>query len=570
MKLRQLLVNHRWFAIVLFASVVTACSEEPSVSSQTASREHPNILLIVADDLGYSDIGPFGGEINTPVLSQLSAEGMRFSTFHVLPTCSPTRAALLSGNDNHVAGMGVMAEFIYPEIAELPGYAGHLAGQVATIPELLRQAGYHTYMVGKWHLGEDDAQSPFARGFEKTFTMMNGGGSHWADMKPLSPTQNMIYRRNGERIDALPEDFYSSKNYTDALIEFIESDHGDGKPFFAYLSYTAPHDPLHAPAEYIAKYRNKYEAGWDALAQQRLESLKRLGLVPDDLDELPPNFMVGSWDSLSPEEQRNHARDMEVYAAMVEYMDMSIGRLFSSLKEKGLYENTLIVFFSDNGANGAHATAYPGNADGAYLGTFDNNIDNRGLSNSFVDMGPGWAKASSAPFRLFKSFTSQGGIKSPLIAKLPGQMTQAGDWNHAFLHVTDIVPTFLEVAGAIYPEQFDGRALRQPIGKSLLPILRGEAESVRAKDGVGYELFEMKAYIRDDWKLLRLPEPFSTGDWQLFDIRKDPGEIHDLSDDFPQIKAEMIAAWQEYARANDVYDHKGRFDALYRKAYGTR
>jgi arylsulfatase len=570
MKLRQLLVNHRWFAIVLFASVVTACSEEPSVSSQTASRESPNILLIVADDLGYSDIGPFGGEINTPVLSQLSAEGMRFSTFHVLPTCSPTRAALLSGNDNHVAGMGVMAEFIYPEIAELPGYAGHLAGQVATIPELLRQAGYHTYMVGKWHLGEDDAQSPFARGFEKTFTMMNGGGSHWADMKPLSPTQNMIYRRNGERIDALPEDFYSSKNYTDALIEFIESDHGDGKPFFAYLSYTAPHDPLHAPAEYIAKYRNKYEAGWDALAQQRLESLKRLGLVPDDLDELPPNFMVGSWDSLSPEEQRNHARDMEVYAAMVEYMDMSIGRLFNSLKEKGLYENTLIVFFSDNGANGAHATAYPGNADGAYLGTFDNNIDNRGLSNSFVDMGPGWAKASSAPFRLFKSFTSQGGIKSPLIAKLPGQMTQAGDWNHAFLHVTDIVPTFLEVAGAIYPEQFDGRALRQPIGKSLLPILRGEAESVRAKDGVGYELFEMKAYIRDDWKLLRLPEPFSTGDWQLFDIRKDPGEIHDLSDDFPQIKAEMIAAWQEYARANDVYDHKGRFDALYRKAYGTR
>jgi arylsulfatase len=570
MKLRQLLVNHRWFAIVLFASVVTACSEEPSVSSQTASRESPNILLIVADDLGYSDIGPFGGEINTPVLSQLSAEGMRFSTFHVLPTCSPTRAALLSGNDNHVAGMGVMAEFIYPEIAELPGYAGHLAGQVATIPELLRQAGYHTYMVGKWHLGEDDAQSPFARGFEKTFTMMNGGGSHWADMKPLSPTQNMIYRRNGERIDALPEDFYSSKNYTDALIEFIESDHGDGKPFFAYLSYTAPHDPLHAPAEYIAKYRNKYEAGWDALAQQRLESLKRLGLVPDDLDELPPNFMVGSWDSLSPEEQRNHARDMEVYAAMVEYMDMSIGRLFSSLKEKGLYENTLIVFFSDNGANGAHATAYPGNADGAYLGTFDNNIDNRGLLNSFVDMGPGWAKASSAPFRLFKSFTSQGGIKSPLIAKLPGQMTQAGDWNHAFLHVTDIVPTFLEVAGAIYPEQLDGRALRQPIGKSLLPILRGEAESVRAKDGVGYELFEMKAYIRDDWKLLRLPEPFSTGDWQLFDIRKDPGEIHDLSDDFPQIKAEMIAAWQEYARANDVYDHKGRFDALYRKAYGTR
>ncbi len=568
MKLHQLL-TYRWLVLVLSATVSAGCSEETSVSSQKVAGARPNILLIVADDLGYSDTGPFGGEISTPVLDRLAEQGMRFSAFHVLPTCSPTRAALLSGNDNHVAGMGVMAEFIYPEVAELPGYVGHLASQVATIPELLRQSGYRTYMAGKWHLGEDDAQSPFARGFERTFTMMNGGGSHWSDMRPLSPTQNMIYRRNGERIDALPEDFYSSKNYTDALIEFIESDVDDGKPFFAYLSYTAPHDPLHAPAEYIAKYKDKYDAGWDALAQQRLKSLKRLGLVPEDISELPSNFMVRSWDALSAEEQRNYARDMEVYAAMVEYMDMSIGRLFDYLKDKGLYENTLIVFFSDNGANGAHATAYPGNADGAYLGSFDNGLGNRGLSNSFIDMGPGWAQASTAPFRLFKSFTSQGGIKSPLIAKLPGQMTKAGNWNHAFLHVTDIMPTVLEVARMSYPDEFDGRRVRQPIGKSFLPILRGEAASVRDNDGVGYELFEMKAYIRGDWKLLRLPEPFSTGAWQLFDISKDPGEIHDLSDEFPEVKADMIAAWQEYARTNDVFDHKGRFDALYRKAYGT-
>jgi arylsulfatase len=549
--------------------VLGACSEEASVSSQKVAGERPNILLIVADDLGFSDIAPFGGEISTPVLGQLAEEGLRFSAFHVLPTCSPTRAALLSGNDNHVAGMGVMREFIYPEIADLPGYAGHLADQVATIPELLRQSGYHTYMAGKWHLGEDDAQSPFVRGFERTFSMMNGGGSHWADMKPLSPTQNMIYRRNGERIKTLPDNFYSSKNYTDSLIEFIDSDLEDGKPFFAYLSYTAPHDPLHAPAEYIAKYRNKYDIGWDVLVQQRLASLKRLGLIPDDLGELPPNFMVSSWDTLSADEQRKLARDMEVYAAMVEYMDMSIGRLFGFLKDKGLYENTLILFFSDNGANGAHATAYPGNADGAYLGAFDNSIDNRGLSNSFVDMGPGWARASSAPFRLFKSFTSQGGIKSPLVAKLPEQMTQAGDWNHAFLHITDIMPTILEVAGAAYPVEIDGRELKQPIGKSFMPILRGEAERVRDNEGVGYELFEMKAYIRGDWKLLRLPEPFSTGEWQLFDISKDPGEIHDVSDEYADVKAEMIAAWQDYAKTNDVYDHMGRFDALYRKAYGT-
>jgi len=553
------------FLIVVFA----ACAKAPETVSEEQTSMPPNILLIVADDLGYSDIGPFGGEISTPVLDRLASEGLRFSGFHVLPTCSPTRSALLSGNDNHVAGMGVMAEFIYPEIEGLPGYVGHLADQVAIIPEILRQAGYHTYMAGKWHLGEEDAQSPYARGFEQTFTMMQGGGSHWADMRPLSPSQEMIYRRNGERVSELPEDFYSSKDYTDALIEFIETDKGDGQPFFGYLSYTAPHDPLHAPAEYIERYRGKYEAGWDELARQRLAALQELGLVPESVEEFPANFMTKEWDSLSTEERQKFARDMEVYAAMVEYLDMSIGRLFEYLETSGLYDKTLIVFFSDNGANGAPATAYPGNADGSYLATFDNELENRGLPNSFVDMGPSWAQASSAPFRLFKSFTSQGGIKAPMIAKVPRAMPTEGQWNHAFLHVTDILPTFLELAGATYPEVLDGRAIKPPTGKSMMPILSGAAETIRQDEGVGYELFEMKAYIRDKWKILRLPEPFGDGAWCLYDLSKDPGEMHDLSEEYPEIKAELSEAWQQYAEANEVFDHKGRFDAMYRKAYGA-
>jgi arylsulfatase len=554
--------------ILLLAS--NACTGGTDAPPPVDSATTPNILLIVADDLGYSDIGPFGGEISTPTLDRLAGEGLRFSGFHVLPTCSPTRAALLSGNDNHVAGMGVMAEFVYPEIAGLPGYVGHLADQVATIPEILREAGYHTYMAGKWHLGEDDEQSPYARGFERTFTMMNGGGSHWADMRPLSPPQGMIYRKNGDRIAKLPDDFYSTKDYTDALIEFIDSDKADDKPFFAYLSYTAPHDPLHAPADYIAKYDGKYDEGWGALALRRLDSLKKLGLVPNDVDQVPENFLVSSWESLSGDEKREYARDMEVYAAMVDYMDMSMGRLFEHLRANGLYDDTLILFFSDNGANGAHATAYPGNADGSYLATFDNEPDNRGLPNSFVDMGPGWAQASSAPFRLFKSFTTQGGIKSPLIAKLPGEMSNSGQWSHAFVHVTDILPTLLETAGAVYPETVNGRAIKQPIGRSMMPILEGTQENIREDEGVGYELFEMKAYIRGQWKLLRLPEPFGSGTWQLHDLNKDPCEIHDLSDDHADVKAAMIEAWKEYAEANEVHDHKGRFDALYRQAYGNR
>jgi arylsulfatase len=562
-------INHATILILL--CVVASCGAEKDAPPQEVDSQRPNILLIVADDLGYSDLGSYGGEISTPTLDRLAGEGVRFSGFHVLPTCSPTRAALMSGNDNHVAGMGVMAEFIYPAVANLPGYAGHLADQVATIPEILRGSGYHTYMAGKWHLGVDDDQSPYAHGFEQTFAMMNGGGSHWADMRPLSLAEPMTYRRNGERIDELPEDFYSTTDYTDALIEFIDSNMGDGKPFFGYLSYTAPHDPLHAPAEYIEKYRGKYDEGWDVLATERRAGLEGLGLIPAGLAEFAPNFMTTPWGGLSTEDQRKYARDMEVYAAMVDYVDMSIGRLFDYLRENGLYDDTLIVFISDNGANGAHATAYPGNRDGAYLASFDNTLENRGLENSFVDMGPGWAQAVSTPFRLFKSFTSQGGIKAPMIVKAAGERSATGEWNHSFIHVTDILPTFLEVASATYPDELDGLPLRTSIGRSIMPILNSVAGSIRGQDsGVGYELFEMKAYIRGDWKLLRLPEPFGSGEWALYKLTEDPGEVHDVSNDYPEVRASMIEAWQEYAETNDVFDHRGVFDELYRKAYGAQ
>jgi arylsulfatase len=465
--------------------------------------------------------------------------------------------------------MGVMSEFIYPEINDLPGYVGYLADQVATIPEILRSAGYHTYMSGKWHLGNDDEQSPFKRGFEETFTMMNGGGSHWADMKPLSQHETMIYRRNGKRLSELPEDFYSTKNYTNALMDFINHNISDGKPFFAYLSYTAPHDPLHAPAQYIAKYKGKFDDGWDALSLKRLKKMKKLGLVPHRLTEIPPNIMTKKWETLNAQEKKSYARDMEVYAAMVDYMDMSIGRLVKYLKDQGLYNNTMIVFFSDNGANGAHATAYPGNADGKYLGTFNNEIYNRGLSNSFVDMGPGWAQAVTAPYRMFKSFTTEGGIKSPLIVKMPEKMTNKGQWNHSFLYVTDIMPTFLEIANTVYPETVNGKPVKKPIGRSIMPILNGEKEKIHDNEGMGYELFEMKAFIQDEWKLLRLPVPFGTGKWALYNLIKDPSEMRDVSEKYPEKKAALLKAWQYYAEHNEVFDHKGRFDAMYRKIYNV-
>lgn len=550
--------------------ILLGCQKLKEKETTDSSSDKPNILFIVADDLGFSDIEPFGSKIiKTTELNKLAGEGMLFANFHVLPTCSPTRSALLTGNDNHVAGLGIMSELDYPQLRELnlPGYTGALSKQVVTIPELLRTVGYHTYMTGKWHLGEDQGENPFDRGFEETFILGTGGGSHFDDERALSPLQHMDYTRNGKEVD-LPADFYSTKNYTDSLLRFIDMHKSDGKPFFAYLAYTAPHDPLHAPEEYIKRYKGKFDAGWDALRLSRLENLKALGLMPEELNNFAPNPMVPKWETLSKKQQQEFARDMEVYAAMVEYVDMSIGRVINYLKENEMYDNTMIFFFSDNGANGAVASTYPGNEDGKYLSTFNNELDNRGLKGSYIAMGPGWAQAVSSPLRLFKTFTTEGGIRAPLIIKTPGTTNTPGQWNYSFIHVTDIMPTLLEITGATYPEQFNGHKIHSLIGKSILPILTGKAQSVHENTGMGYELFEMKAYIKGKWKILRLPQPFGTGYWQLYDLEVDPGEINDVSDQHHEIRDELINEWVQYSKTNEVFDHKGHYDSLYIRSYG--
>jgi arylsulfatase len=276
--------------LVLFATSLVAassCERQQGPAQENAPVNRPNVLIILADDMGYSDIGAFGGEIATPTLDHLANEGLRLSNFHVLPTCSPSRSVLLSGIDNHLAGMGTMGEISTPEMEGHPGYVGYLNFEVAALPEVLQANGYHTYMAGKWHLGDEKETRPHARGFEETFALLPGGGSHWNDRRPLSPPQTMIYSRNGQTVESLPDDFYSTQYYTDILLEFLEGDRGDGKPFFAYLSYTAPHDPLHAPKKYIEKYKGAYDLGWDELRQQRLQALKDLGIIQGDARPFP-------------------------------------------------------------------------------------------------------------------------------------------------------------------------------------------------------------------------------------------------------------------------------------------
>lgn len=548
---------------VMAVAALFGCNQVSSKKENKTTK--PNIILLVADDLGYSDIGPFGGDISTPALDKLATEGLLFSNFHVLPTCSPTRSVLLTGIDNHIAGLGVMGEASYPALKELPGYSGHLSDQVITIPEILKNNGYHTYMAGKWHLGEEKGQIPSDRGFERSFALLQGGGSHYADQKPLSPPQVMDYRVNGQKLAELPADFYSTRNYTDTLIAYIDKNKADQKPFFIYASFTAPHDPLQAPEEYINKYKGKFDMGWDSLRTIRLNSLKTPGIVPQEINSFAPSG-IPEWKTLNAIQKEEFARDMEVYAAMVDYLDMSIGRIIDYLKQQGLYDNTMILFMSDNGANGIMATTYPGNDDGVYLGSFNNALENRGLPNSFVEMGPGWAQASSSPFRLFKSFTSEGGIKAPLIIKMPAGVNNTGQWNKSFIHVSDIVPTVLALAEATYPQESDGKAVKQPIGKSILPLLKGEVTEVHTGEGMGWELFERKAYIKGNWKILRLPEPFGKGDWALYNLETDPGESNDLSLQFPAKRDSLINGWLQYAKENDLVDHKGYYDKLLLKS----
>ena len=542
-------------ALLILALALAGCEQESEPSeSGLAEPPQPNILLIVADDLGYSDIGSFGGEIATPTLDQLAKEGLQLTNFHVLPSCSPTRSVLLSGMDNHRAGLGTMGEFKTPEMEGHPGYAGYLNFEVAALPEVLKAGGYHTYMAGKWHLGHSEETIPHVRGFEETFILVPGGGSHWSDLKPLSPAQPMMYRRNGKVVEVLPEDFYSTRYYTDVMLQFIEQNHEDGKPFFAYLSYTAPHDPLHAPREYIDRYKGKYNEGWDDLREVRLQRLKNLGIIGKDAEPFPRLASVKAWDEMSAEERRKAARDMEVYAAMVDCMDEQIKRVFDYLKEIGEYDNTMIIFFSDNGANGALPTAYPGQTD-EYLSSFDNSLENRGLVNSFIETGPGWAQASMSPSRMFKGFTAEGGIRSPLLVKPPGRLANAGTMNHSFFHVRDIMPTILDLAGISHSKEFEGRKVRPMQGRSVLGLFEGKVESpYEEASQVGYELFGLKAFFVGDWKILWMPPPFGPGDWELFNLKQDPAELANLSQQHPERLKEMVALWEQYKMDNGVLD----------------
>ena len=540
--------------------LLVACTPEPSTTatdSANGTRTQPNFLLIVADDMGYTDIGAFGGEINTPNLDGLAERGIKLTNFHVASTCAPTRSMLLSGTDNHTAGLGAMfGGNMLTGVEGQVGYEHYLHERVATLPELLTDAGYHTYMAGKWHLGSEEDQLPRARGFENAFSLLSGGGTHFV----ASANQ---YAENGRRLEADLTDFYSTRTYTDKLIEDIDGNHGDGQPFFVYAAYTSPHWPLHAPEDFIDRYAGRYDDGYDVLRRQRLERARALGVVPT-IDVTASFQRIGAaWDELDEEARRVSARKMEIYAAMVENLDFHVGRLLAYLEAIGELEHTVIVFMSDNGAESDDLELNPTFARRIVTQNFDNSFENLGRPNSYVSYGPGWAQAGTAPFNRFKGFINEGGTRVPAFI-LHGSGTNPTGVDDQYLRVMDVAPTLLGLASAKQPAgTYRGREVVAMEGRSFAGLLRGDHEPVYAPDEpIGSELHGHRALRRGQFKLVweqppgntwwGYPLPESWYRWQLYDLDTDPGEANDLSSDYPELAAELAALWEDYAISHDV------------------
>lgn len=521
-----------------------------------AEAPRPNILIILADDLGFSDIGAFGGEIHTPNLDQLAQTGLRMTEFHTAAACSPTRAALMSGVDHHPAGIAAMVELRAPEQVGKPGYEGYLNQRVATLPELLRDAGYQTMISGKWHLGVEPAQDPASRGFEKSFASLPAGNNHFGLM--ASPGANnkamrYTYTENGKLVETLPKDYYSSNYFTDRLLGFLkERDHK--RPFFAYLPFTAPHSPLQAPPEFIKKYQGRYDAGWNVLRRERLQRQQQLGLLPPNAQLDEPATLL-DWNSVSPEDRRYSARNMEIYAAMVDNMDWNIGRVLDQLRAEGQLDNTLVIFFSDNGAEGGNIAHQTFLATGRK--TVPTPFEQLGGPASKTGYGPHWAQAATAPRRLFKANATQGALISPTIIRYPG-FARAGEVDHTVATVMDIVPTALELAGSKHPgTHYQGRDILPPDGKSMVPYLTGKAERIHAADeAIGFELFGQRAVRQDHWKIAWVSKPNGVGDWELYDLAQDPGERHDVKAKHPAKFKALLAEWDRYAKNNGIVLHE--------------
>ena len=533
--------NHLFLLICLTFSFFTGLDQ---LDAQEAD-ERPNILLIVADDLGYADLGCYGGDVETTNIDQLAEQGIRFSRYHSAPKCAPARAMLLSGNDNHIAGMGFQGYN-----SDSYGYEGNLTNRVALIPELLQKAGYSTYMAGKWHLGVRKKDGPKAKGFDRSFAMKLGAANHYDDQGIFESFPESPYTEHGQNAN-WPDGAYSTDLYTDKLISYIRSGQEEGKPFFAYAAYTSPHWPLQVDEEYWRKYEGRYDEGYEQLRRDRLESLKAAGMIPETAVLPDLHGDVRPWNELSDAEKATEARKMELYAGMVDNLDYNIGRLLQFLKDIDEYDNTLIIFISDNGA--APEDYYYHDHYGPFIRQhFNMEYENMGSPSSFVSYGPQWAEASSAPFKYFKTYPTEGGLIAPMVISGP-QVKNKGQITHGFATVVDLAPTIYEYANVEYPSVSDGYSVHNMTGRALSSVIEGKKENAHTPAHVwAMEHAGRSFVIRGDLKLVHMSTGADSHYFGLFNLANDPAEMYDLSDSIPEQFHQLHDLWKQYIHVNQV------------------
>ncbi len=528
-------------------------------SAQTLERR-PNIVLILVDDAALMDFGVYGGEARTPNIDALAAGGALFTQYYTSPLCSPSRAMLLTGMDNHLTGIATIPEVLPKEHVGQPGYTMHLEPGVLTLADRLGTAGYRTLMAGKWHLGSGEGDLPNHHGFDRSFALDASGADNWDDKSYMPYYADAPWYEDGAPA-SLPEDFYSSTFIVDRMIDYVEQGSPE-TPVFAYLAFQAIHIPVQAPPEITASYDGVYDEGWHELRYQRWLRARQLGLIPQDapLAAFPENFRT--WDSLSEEEQAVYAARMQVNAAMMEAMDGEIGRFIAYLSETDRLENTIFVVTSDNGPEPSRGDddwrlSLWMKTHGYHIG-----IDGVGEAGSWGFIGPEWAMAAASPHNLFKFLAAEGGIRAPLI--VTGAGVPAGERIEGRAMVSDIAPTLIEMAGVDPGEA-------GMTGRSLAPMITGAAESVYgAEDVIGIEVSGNSAIVKGRWKITRNQLPHGDGQWRLYDIEADPGEVRDLSAAEPDVFEDMLAEYAAYSTRVGVLEVPEGYDQAAQIAHNAQ
>ncbi|GBF59303.1 arylsulfatase [Candidatus Phycosocius bacilliformis] len=541
---------HRGRATALMAMMVALILPGPSLSQVKSSTpvKRPNVVIILFDDAALMDLGIYGGEASTPHIDAIGRRGTLFTRYATSPLCSPSRAMLLTGLTNHQAGVATIKEVLPKEHVGKPGYGLHLEANVATLPERLVKAGYHTFMSGKWHLGDGPGQLPGSHGFQRSFALDASGADNWDD-KPYMPFYNEAPWFEDDKPTAYPSGQFSSTVIVDKVLGYLDKRPKDGQPFLAYVAFQAVHIPVQAPRAYTQKYAGRFDRGWEQLARDRFARAKALGLINPNARPPAMHPSMRRWDSLSPQEQKLQARAMEVYAGMIEATDAEIGRLVDRLRAEGELENTIFVITSDNGPEPSNPGAEPGFNQWMWTHGYNRRLDNLGERGSHNWIGPEWASAVATPGYLFKFYTSSGGLHVPMIMAGPG--IAAGQKTNAPAFVQDVTPTLLDLVGEI--PAIPGS---KPIsGRSQAQVLAGQTQSVYGPgDSVGIEVSGNAAITKGDYTLVKYNPPFGDNQWRLYHVTRDPGQTQDLSASLPAVRADLERAYAAYAKANGVLE----------------